>query len=89
MSTSPRSVRSNPMTLNMANGSNEVDVALTAMQYLPIPVLVLNSLKTVVLANGSFGRLVAESKNAEQGDSQTVSESLLGQTLSQIGMPGV
>jgi len=76
------------MALNMGTGSSEVDVALTAMQYLPIPVLVLNSLKTVVLANGSFGRLVAESKYVEQSDSQTVSESLLGQTLSQIGMHG-
>jgi len=74
------------MALHMAIAPTEVDIALTAMQYLPIPVLVLNSLKTVVLANGSFGRLVAESKNAEPSDSQTVSESLVGQTLSQIGM---
>jgi len=74
------------MALNMAFAPTGVDIALTTMQYLPIPVLVLNSLKTVVLANGSFGRLVAESKNAEQSDSQTVSESLIGQTLSQIGM---
>lgn len=82
---SPNSIRSNPMSLMLPAVPTEMETAFTAMQYLPIPVLVLNSLKTVVLANESFGRLVAESKKASTSDSRALSEAVTGQTLSQIG----
>jgi hypothetical protein len=73
------------MSLHLPGIPTEMECAMTAMKYLPIPVLVLNSLKTVVIANESFGRLVAESKNTGHTESKHNSESVIGQTLSQIG----
>ena len=63
------------------------EVAVTALQYLPTPLLVLSSLKTVVLANEAMGRLLGlQSDDSAGGDKGTVSETIRGQTLSQIGV---
>ena len=55
---SPRSVRSAPSSVAMYGTPVVTTAALTALQYLPMPVLVLNSLKSVVVANEAMGRLL-------------------------------
>ncbi|KAK5992852.1 Peroxide stress-activated histidine kinase mak1 [Cladobotryum mycophilum] len=62
-------------------------LAFTAMQYLPVPVIILNSLKTVVLANEAMGRMLGiVSDELSDNDASTTMEHLRGQTLSQVGI---
>lgn len=63
-------------------------LAFSAMQFLPVPILVLDSLKTVVLANESMGRLLGMPLDAtEEGDSlSSTLDQLRGQSLSQVGI---
>lgn len=63
-------------------------LAFSAMRFLPVPVLVLNSLKTVVIANEAMGRLlglISETETSNE-ESSRVLDSLNGQTLSQVGI---
>src|SRR5256885_559786 len=55
------------------------EIAFTALQYLPIPVIVLTSLKTIALANETMGRLLGLHRGAA-----SATDALKGQTLSQI-----
>lgn len=73
------------MSLNLSSAATTTDIAFTALRYLPIPILVLNSLKTTVFANESFGKLVAEDSQVNPNDCRRLSETILGQTLGQIG----
>ncbi|KAG5999906.1 hypothetical protein E4U54_001617 [Claviceps lovelessii] len=62
-------------------------LALSAMKYLPVPVLVLNNLKTVVLANEAMGRmtgLISETTSHEA--SAAAVDQLRGKSLSQVGI---
>ncbi|KAJ4397588.1 hypothetical protein N0V93_001820 [Gnomoniopsis smithogilvyi] len=64
-------------------------LAFSAMQFLPVPVLVLNSLKTVVLANEAMGRLlglIPDSNEAITEEASRRLDKLNGQSLSQIGV---
>ncbi|GAB0143973.1 hypothetical protein EsHS_00004470 [Epichloe bromicola] len=62
-------------------------LAYSAMQYLPVPVLVLNSLKTVVLANEAMGRMMGLiSEATSQEDSIAAFNQLRGKSLSQVGV---
>jgi PAS domain S-box-containing protein len=64
-------------------------LAFTAMQYLPYPMMVLNSLKTLVLANDSMGRLldIEDLEGDTASDDGTLAlDRLKGQTLSQMGI---
>ncbi|KAI0158235.1 hypothetical protein GGR57DRAFT_40244 [Xylariaceae sp. FL1272] len=56
-------------------------VAFSAMQFLPIPLLILNDLKTAVLANEAMGTLLGFDEELS-----TTSARLKGQTLAQIGI---
>lgn len=60
-------------------------LAFSAMQYLPVPLLVLNNLKTVVLANEAMGRMLGMTNDAVDDNSYVV-ERLRGQSLSQVGV---
>jgi len=68
------------------------EIALVALQYLPTPIIVLTSLKTILLANEAMGRLLGlEDKDQHDikpisSNNHTVTEMLKGQTLSQIGV---
>lgn len=64
------------------------EIALAALQYLPTPLLVLSSLKTIVMANEAMGRLLGLGQQISEDDDapETVLEILKGQTLSQIGI---
>lgn len=62
-------------------------LAFSTMQYLPVPVIVINNLKTVVLANEAMGRMMGLISETTSQDDATVSiECLRGQTLSQVGI---
>lgn len=65
-------------------------LAFSAMQFLPVPVLVLNSLKTVVMANEAMGTLLGMLPDHNEGTgcdgTPDALERLKGQSLSQVGV---
>ncbi|KAH8682337.1 hypothetical protein BX600DRAFT_40919 [Xylariales sp. PMI_506] len=86
--TAPRSSRvstASPFTLDMPYISPG-QLAFAAMQFLPAPLLILNTLKTVVLANEAMGRLLGISVDSGEVDPLATLDSLKGQTLSQVGI---
>jgi PAS domain-containing protein len=58
--------------------------SLTALQYLPVPVLVLSSEKTVVLANEAMGRLLGI--EFECIHDLSISEVLRDKTMGELGV---
>ncbi|KAH0544214.1 hypothetical protein FGG08_001659 [Glutinoglossum americanum] len=86
--------RRGSLFVNVGGVSSLAEVALSALQYLPTPVLVLSSLKTVVLGNEAMGRLlgldlagVLDSVGlGDSGEPVAVTDVLRGQTLAQIGI---
>ncbi|KAI6783107.1 Two-component system protein A-like protein [Emericellopsis cladophorae] len=62
-------------------------LAFSALQYLPVPTLVLSSLKTVLLANEALGRMLGiVDDHLDEVDASTTLEHLRGQSLSQVGI---
>ncbi|KAG5992270.1 hypothetical protein E4U52_002926 [Claviceps spartinae] len=62
-------------------------LAINAMQYLPVPVLVLDDSKTVVLANEAMGRMMGLSlETSSDGAPVAAFEQLRGKSLSQVGI---
>lgn len=81
-----RSQSSSPFRLQMPY-ITPGQLAFSALQFLPVPVLVLNNLKTVVLANEAMGRLMGMSSDSGDGDDLARGVgSLTGQSLSQVGI---
>ena len=69
------------------------ETAFTTLQYLPIPIIVLSSLKQVILVNEALRSLLATVDTEQDADvcngafAQTAgAETLLGRSLSQIGV---
>lgn len=67
--------------------------AFTALRFLPIPLLVLSSSKTVVLANEAVGRLLglnvtalAEDGNKDPTAALSKTDLLCGKEVSQLGI---
>ena len=81
-----RSASQSPFRIQMPSISPG-QLAFSALQYLPVPTLVLNSLKTVVIANEALGRMLGIVRDDvdEESASYTL-ERLRGQTLSQVGI---
>ncbi|KAH7027702.1 uncharacterized protein B0I36DRAFT_247629 [Microdochium trichocladiopsis] len=63
-------------------------LAFSTLQFLPVPILVLDNLKTVVMANSAMGRLLGMLDDLSAGldDPSAVVDRLRGQTLSQVGV---
>lgn len=81
-----RSQSSSPFRLQMPY-ITPGQLAFSTLQFLPVPVLVLNNLKTVVLANEAMGRLMDMPSDSDGGDDLTHGvRSLNGQSLSQVGI---
>ena len=88
--------QSNPhLAVSIPSPSAAVEVALAALHYLPNPLLVLSSLKTVVLANEAMGRLLGfdtlksnyeSTENGDGGDEKPLLDRLVGRCLSEIGV---
>ncbi|KAL8776950.1 MAG: hypothetical protein Q9213_008075 [Squamulea squamosa] len=91
--TSASNVGSPPLSVNIPKIPGAAEAALAALQYLPTPLLVLSTWKTVVLANEAMGRLLGldvkqqeERSRAEEQEQIPISDILRGQSLSQIGI---
>ena len=82
-SQSPSSIRSSPISMHMTSPSTTT-ASLTALQYLPVPVLVLSSEKTVSLANESMGRLFGI--DFESIHDLSISEVLQDKTMGELGV---
>lgn len=68
-------------------GQSPVAVSLAALQYLPVPILVLSSDKSILLANAAMGRLLQidmESLQRPRSDIITVTDVLRGQGMAQL-----
>lgn len=68
-------------------------LAFSALQFLSVPVIILDSLKTVVMANEAMVRLLGilpedadDEKEQVEDDAVLMMNSLRGQTLSQVGV---
>lgn len=95
-STPQRAVQSNPqLSVSIPNPPAAADAALAALHYLPTPLLVLSSLKTIVLANEAMGRLLGldafepehgSADNEKTEDEQSVLDRLVGRSLSEVGL---
>ncbi|KAI1404348.1 hypothetical protein F4819DRAFT_494859 [Hypoxylon fuscum] len=82
-----RSASASPLRLTMPFISPG-QLAFTTMQFLPVPLLVLNNLKTVVLANEAMGKMLGMVGDTPPptDDPAVICDNLRGQTLSQIGI---
>ena len=83
-----------PLYVEVPKLPGAAEAAVAALQYLPTPILVLSSWKTVILANSAMTRLLGlDSKGDDRfplndGDCEQmpVNDLLRGQSLSQIGI---
>lgn len=79
--------------LHLSGLNSSADIAFAAMQYLPTPLLVLDNLKTAVMANEAMGRLlgcehVDETEQSHlTGETEvSISDRLRGKTMNQLGI---
>ena len=90
----PKSSRvSPPASIEIPKLSGGAELALSVLQYLPTPIIVLSNLKTVLLANDAMGLLLGlqnynagDTLEGEQERDMSVKQLLQGQSLSQIGI---
>jgi PAS domain-containing protein len=83
---SPSSIHSNDsMSIHLAEPTAET-AALTALQYLPVPVLVLSSEKTIVVANEAMGRLLGIDFESTAYHDFSISEVLQDKTMGELGI---
>ncbi|KAF2869340.1 putative histidine kinase HHK6p [Massariosphaeria phaeospora] len=66
--------------------SNTFIASLTALQYLPIPLLVLSSARTVVLANEYMGRLLGIDFESTATEGSSITEVLQGKDIGELGI---
>jgi hypothetical protein len=60
--------------------------SLTALQYLPVPLLVLSSLKTVVIANEAMGRLLGIDFESTTLHDSSISDVLQEKSMGDLGI---
>ncbi|KAJ5037345.1 uncharacterized protein L3040_007521 [Drepanopeziza brunnea f. sp. 'multigermtubi'] len=77
------------LDLHLGGPRPAAQLAVSALQYLPYPVIVLSALKTLVMANDAMGRLLGMEEtdgDVASDDGTTISDRLGGQTLNQLGI---
>ncbi|KAL1583827.1 hypothetical protein WHR41_07201 [Cladosporium halotolerans] len=87
------------LSIRMPPPQSHTGLAFTALQYLPMPVMVLSSMKHIVLANESMGRLLGidhvfddtdaaceDGSNVEGQTVESTSDLLHGKTLGELGI---
>jgi hypothetical protein len=85
-SKSPSSIRStDSMSMRMPSPTTTM-ASLTALQYLPVPILVLSSLKTIVVANEAMGRLLGIDFERTAYDDMSISEVLQDKSMGDLGI---
>jgi len=82
-SASPSSMHSDNMNMHLAAPSATM-ASLTALQYLPVPVLVLSAQKTVMLANEAMARLFGI--GFECINDLSISDVLQDKTMGELGV---
>ncbi|KAK0907083.1 hypothetical protein LTR91_006856 [Friedmanniomyces endolithicus] len=90
-----------PLSIRIPPSQAKTEMAFTALQYLPMPVLVLSSAKTVVLANEAMGKLFGidigadgeatgnggdELTRLQSREVRSATDVLYGITLAQLGI---
>ncbi|KAL8970723.1 MAG: hypothetical protein Q9197_003664 [Variospora fuerteventurae] len=85
-SSSDSTITSPPLSVNIPKFPGAAEAALAALQYLPTPLLVLSSWKTVLLANDAMGRLLGLDATHRGQPLLPLGDLLRGQSLSQIGV---
>lgn len=60
--------------------------SLTALQYLPVPILVLDASKTVCIANEAIGRLLGIDFESIVNEGLSITECLQGKTMGELGV---
>ena len=86
---SPNRNANGALHLDMPTTPSAPALALGALQYLPYPIIVLNSLKTLVMANESMRRLMGieeEDGDTMSDDGRTWQDDLKGKGLNQLGI---
>lgn len=74
------------MSIELPTAPTPTEAALTALQYLPIPLLVLSSQKTVLLANEAMGRLLGIDFECTATEGLSITESLQGKSMAELGV---
>ena len=84
------------LSIRMPPPQSQAGLAFTALQYLPMPVMVLSSTKHIVLANEAIGRLLGidldeaeddeDEPRTEEQDVESTAEILQGKTLGELGI---
>ncbi|KAJ4987400.1 histidine kinase hhk6p [Stagonosporopsis vannaccii] len=83
---SPSSIHStDSMSIHSAQPSAMV-TSLTALQYLPVPLLVLSNEKSVVIANEAMGRLLGIDFESTAFHDFSISEVLQNKTMGELGI---
>ena len=101
VSSPAKSWRRASLSIRIPPPAQSANVAFTALQYLPMPVLVLSSAKTIVLANDSMGKLLGIDVNddhendgadgatldrVESGRARSATNILYGASLTELGL---
>lgn len=84
-SASPDSIHSDPLSIQLQAPSVTI-ASLTALQYLPMPLLVLDDHKTVTLANEAMGRLLGINFECTAFQGSSITEILHGKVMSELGV---
>lgn len=88
------------LSITMPPPQSQAGLAFTALQYLPMPVIVLSSTKHIILANEAIGRLLGidlgedendapegeDDTNEEEQDAESTADLLQGKTLGELGI---
>jgi PAS domain S-box-containing protein len=87
---------SSPLSIRIPSNPSVLETAFAAMQYLPMPLLVLSSEKTIVLANEAMGRLLGidvqqspaldSAGSIEQEEVRSAGDILRGVPMDVLGM---
>jgi hypothetical protein len=76
---------SDSLSIHMQSSST-ILASLTALQYLPVPLLVLSPAKTVVIANEAMGRLLGIDFESTAFHDLSISEALQDKSMADIGV---
>jgi hypothetical protein len=76
---------SDSLSIQMPSPSTTM-ASLTALQYLPVPLLVLSSLKTVLVANEAMGRLLGIDFESTAFHDLSISEVLQDKSMGDLGI---
>ena len=85
-SKSPSSIRSTDSLSMQLPSPTSTMASLTALQYLPVPLVVLSSLKTVVVANEAMGRLLGIDFESTAFHDLSISEALQDKSVGDLGI---